>query len=259
MFRNLESNLNNGLACFNINSLKANAGRFQFMVLGIKEADSFVLNIDKNKIESSTKVKLLGVKIDKQPKHIEELCRKAAYTLHALHRIRNYLTFEKATFLANAFINSQFTYASLIWMLAGKSSIAKICKMLFRILQIVYNNYDKSYHGLLNFSNDVSILQKHIQFLAIEIHKSLKNINPEFMWECFNKNPLQYNLRKGDIVYLLPARSSCNGINSLAFRGGLLWNSLPCNVKQSHNLEEFKLKLINLGNIYCTCVVCRGK
>ena len=83
------------------------------------------------------------------------------------------------------------------------------------------------------------------------------NINTEFMWEFFNINPLQYNLRKGDIVYLPPARSSCYGINTLAFRGSLLYNSLPSKVKQSHNLEELKLELTNLGNIHCTCVVCR--
>ena len=76
------------------------------------------------------------------------------------------------------------------------------------------------------------------------------------MWEFFNKYPVQYNLRKGDIVYLPPARSSRYGITSLAFRGGLLWNSLPSNVKQSQNLEELKLKLKNLGNIHCICVVC---
>ena len=61
---------------------------------------------------------------------------------------------------------------------------------------------------------------------------------------------------QGDIVYLPPARSSRYGINSPAFRGDLLWNSLPSNVKQSHNLEEFKLKLKNLRNIHCICVVC---
>ena len=108
----------------------------------------------------------------------------------------------------------------------------------------------------MNFSNDVSIYQRHLRFLAIEVYKSLTNINLEFMWEFFNKNPVQYNLRKGDIVYLPPARSSRYGINSLAFLEGLLWNSLPSNVKQSNNLEEFKLKLKNLGNIHCTCVVC---
>ena len=65
MFRNLESDLSNALAWFNINSLKANPGKFQFMVLRTKEADYFVLNIGKSKIESSTEVTLLGVKIDK--------------------------------------------------------------------------------------------------------------------------------------------------------------------------------------------------
>ena len=59
VFRNLESDLNNVLAWFNINSLKANPGKFQFMVQGTKEDDSFVLNIGKNKIESSTEVTLL--------------------------------------------------------------------------------------------------------------------------------------------------------------------------------------------------------
>ena len=114
--------------------MKVNPGKFQFMVLGTKEDDSFIVHIDKNEIESSTEVTLLGVNIDKQLKfksHIEELCRKAAYKLNALRRIRKYLTVKKAKLLANAFINSQFTYAPLIWMFGRKSSIAKICKIHF--------------------------------------------------------------------------------------------------------------------------------
>ena len=80
VFRNLEINLNKVSAWFNINSLKSNPGKFQFMVLGTKENDSFVLNIGKNKIESSPEVTLLGVNIEKQLKltlksYIEELCR----------------------------------------------------------------------------------------------------------------------------------------------------------------------------------------
>ena len=53
----------------------------KFMVLGTIEDDSFVLNIGKNKIESSSEVTLQRVKIGKQLKfksHVEELCRKAA-------------------------------------------------------------------------------------------------------------------------------------------------------------------------------------
>ena len=89
----------------------------------------------------------MGVYFDKKLKfkiHIEELRRKAAYKRHDLLKIWKYLTVEKAKLLANVFITSHFNYARLIWMFAGKLSIAKVCKIHFRTLQIVYNNYDKS-------------------------------------------------------------------------------------------------------------------
>ena len=82
----------------------------------------------KNKIESSTKATLLGVKIDKQLKfksHMEELCTKA-YELHTLSRIGKYLTIQKAKLLTNDFINSQFTYTPIIWMFASIDKIDKI-------------------------------------------------------------------------------------------------------------------------------------
>ena len=51
--------------------------------------------------------------------------------------------------LANAFINSQFNYAPLVWMLSGKTSINKTCKIYYRTLQVIRNDYQKSYDELL--------------------------------------------------------------------------------------------------------------
>ena len=65
----------------------------------------------------------MGITIDNDHKfkmHIEDLCKKASYRIHALWRIREYLTVDKAKILANPFIDSQFDYAPLIWMFAGK-------------------------------------------------------------------------------------------------------------------------------------------
>ena len=42
-----------------------------------------------------------------------------SFLLHALRRIRKYLTAEKANLLAKAFSNSQFSCAPLIWMFSG--------------------------------------------------------------------------------------------------------------------------------------------
>ena len=121
------------------------------MVLGTKEDDLFVLNISKNKVQSSTEVTLLGVKLDKQLKfktHTEELCRKAAYKLHALSRIRKYLTVEKAQLLAEVFINTQFTYAPLTRIIACKSSLLKFVKYTFehfKLFIIVTMNHIMTY------------------------------------------------------------------------------------------------------------------
>ena len=122
--------------------MKANPGKFEFMVLGVKNIVQFTISVNSKIILCSNKVKLLGITIDNElkfKKHIEDLCKKASYKLHALRRIRGYLTVEKARILANAFIDSQFNYAPLIWMFAGKTLINKICKIHHRTLQVVYN------------------------------------------------------------------------------------------------------------------------
>ena len=106
----LKTDLVGVMEWFKINSLKANPGKFQFMVLGYKDERSFNIHINNVQIKNSNEVTLLGIKIDKNltfKKHISELCRRASYKLHTLRRIRKYLTVEKAKLLVNAFINSQ--------------------------------------------------------------------------------------------------------------------------------------------------------
>ena len=110
-------------------------------------------------------VKLLGIIVDNElkfKKHIEDLCKKASNKLHALRRIRGYLTVEKARILANAFIDSQFNYAPLIWMFVGKTLINKICKIHHRTLRVVCNEYNKLYGELLQLNNNVPIHQRHL-------------------------------------------------------------------------------------------------
>ena len=99
------------------------------MVLGVKKIAHFTINLNGKVIPCSNEVKLLGVTTDNElkfKKHIEDLCKKASYKLHALRRIRGYLTVEKARILANAFIDSQFNYAPLIWMFAGKTLVKSV-------------------------------------------------------------------------------------------------------------------------------------
>ena len=65
---------------FQVNSLKANPGKFQFMILGDKNNN--VLNIHDKEIKNASVVELLGITIDsrlKFKKHLDNLCRKTSY------------------------------------------------------------------------------------------------------------------------------------------------------------------------------------
>ena len=108
---------------FKIKSMKTNPGKLQFMVLRVDNIAPFRHNLNGKIIPCSIEVKFLGITIANEPKfkkHIEDLCQKTSHELHALRRIRGYLTPEKARILANVFIDSQFSYAPFIWMFAGK-------------------------------------------------------------------------------------------------------------------------------------------
>ena len=114
ILKNLKHVMVNVLKWFKVNSMKANPQKFQFMILGKSTRQTIILNI---KIRESQNVELLGLAIDNRltfKDHINMLCRRASYKLHALRRIRKYLTLDKSKLLYHAFINNQFNYASII-------------------------------------------------------------------------------------------------------------------------------------------------
>ena len=136
----LKFDMQNILTWFKVNSMKPSPKKFQFMVLGRTTRQSIIPNINNIKIRESSSVTLLGLTIDNRltfKDHINILCGKANLKLHALRRIRKYLTTVKAKLLYNTFINSQFNYASIIWMFCYKQDYLKIAKIQCKALKIV--------------------------------------------------------------------------------------------------------------------------
>ena len=78
---------------------------------------TIMLKANSIQVEASDDVLLPGIAIDKKltfKQHVQNLCRKAQYELHALRRMRKFLTTEKAKILDTVFLDSQFYYALLL-------------------------------------------------------------------------------------------------------------------------------------------------
>ena len=61
-------------------------------------------------------MEMLGLIVDNKlsfEKHIAKLCQTASHKLHALRRIRKYLTLEKARVTGNVFVDYRFSVSNL--------------------------------------------------------------------------------------------------------------------------------------------------
>ena len=63
------------------------------------------------------------------------------------------------------------------------------------------------------------------------------------MWEMFQMKNIPYKLLISSLLVLPQISSSNYGINSIIFRGSLLWNSVPDYTKSSSTLAKFKVNI----------------
>ena len=95
----------------------------------------------------------------------------------------------------DSFINAQFSYCLLILMFHDRYLNTKVNKTHERALRIVYKDTHADYETLLKLDKAVSIHQRNLQYLMIEIYKTKNSLNPSFMRELFKPRDIDYNLR----------------------------------------------------------------
>lgn len=91
-----------------------------------------------------------------------------------------------------------------------KRYITEYCR-IWNIWKIILNLF------LLN--DDLSIYQKQLHFLTTGIFNSVKNSNPQLMWNYLSFKPIPYELTKGNVMHLPPAQSTQHEINSILYCG----------------------------------------
>ena len=64
-----------------------------------------------------------------------------------------------------------------------------------RALRIVYKDNISNFENLFELDNFVTVHQRSLQLLTIEIYKTKYNLNPSFMKKIFEEKVMPYNLR----------------------------------------------------------------
>ena len=178
---------------------------------------------------------------------------------NALSRVAHYMSIEQRRIIMRAFISSQFGYCQLVWMFHSRRLNNRINNIHERALRLVYRDYSRtSFKALLQIDKSVTIHQRNLQVLIMEIFKTKVGINPEIMNEIFIfKKPI-YDFRKTDTLKRIKVKSVKFGTESVSYLGPKLWDLLPTEFKNIESLSKFKDKITGWDTDECPCKLCKN-
>ena len=209
---------------FKNNHLKANPGK-SHILLSFKKPE--IVSVDGISIAASSHEKLLVVITDSELKfenHITEICLKVSKKIKALCRVSSFMSLEKRRTLMKAFIESQFNYCPLIWMLHSRALNNKINRIHERALRTVYS-----------------------------IYKYLHGLSPAILNEVVNVNKtIPYDLRMRNELYARNPKTVRYGTEIISFLSPKIWSLIPQNIKDSGSFPCFK-KNIRKWKPNCLC------
>ena len=87
--------------------------------------------------------------------------------------------------IINSFILPNFNYCPLMWHFSSCESIRKIEKIQNRCFRIILTDYESDYETLLRNSNKLTMKIRRLRNLAVEVFKTLNEINSPYMKNIF--------------------------------------------------------------------------
>ena len=170
----------------------------------------------------------------------------------------NLLSFSKRRILFKAFVESQFEYCPIVWMLHSRCTNSKINRLHERALRIVYDDHVSTFDPLLAMDESFCIHHQNIQRLLIEINKALHDISGNSLKELFVKRERTIGLQSKPELVTPSMNSILKGKNSLRYFGSVTWNSLPIEIRENHSISSFGTKIKQWKAIASPCTTCKS-
>ena len=142
-------------------------------------------------------------------------------------------------------------------MFHGRIISKKITHLHDRTLRIVYKDYISSFEDLLKRDNFVTIHQRNIHSLAIELFKAKQNLPNSLLCSIFQIRSISYNLRSQTDFIRSNASTSQYGLISMRCFSSKVWQMILLEIKNSVSIESFTEKIRKWEPSSCNCRLCQ--
>ena len=85
---------------------------------------------------------------------------------NALCRLKSFLNTDQRKILLNSFIYANYNYCPPVWHFCSKKLMIKIKRIQYRVLQLLYNDYNSDYNTLLKISGKCSMEAWKLRMMA---------------------------------------------------------------------------------------------
>ena len=128
----------------------------------------------------------------------------------------------------------------------------KINKLHERALRVVYKEKNLTFKELLEKENLLTIHERNLQKLAIEMYKVKHSLCPKPIQDIFTPS------LRDNKDWVLPKVNTVNrGIETIRYMGPKTWELVPLNIKMSETLPAFKSAIKGWKPTGCRCRLCK--
>ena len=242
---------------YNMNRLTVNKKKSAVMVIGSKAQlqslnfDQFSINLDSNKIEFVNKAKYLGLLVKDDlswDDHILQLCKTMNYYVHVLRRLNKIFPKQLLLKIYKSYVQSKLDYGLSIWGCTTEGNLDRVQRIqnFCASTRIMCKNYDYINTRGIDLVNSLkiqTIRQRRDYFLSVLMFKAIHGLAPHYL--CNDVTMVVdvhgYNTRSSENMNLyVPKYTKEICKRSFAYKGSMLWNDLPDEVKESSSLDAFK-------------------
>ena len=248
----LNEDLTNVFNWLQANKLTLNMTKTEFMLIGSGQrlgtlTASPTTRMNSTQVSQVTSTKSLGVIIDDRldwHSHIEKLTKKIASGIGCLKRVRHLIPASTLHLLYQALVKPHFDYCDIVWGSCGITLRDKLQKLQIRAARVLtFSSYDADATKLLEFLSWKNLTSQQEIHRVTMVFKCLHGLAPEYLNSKFRWRNSAYDLRDSENKLNVPLPRTNYYRKSFSYSGATLWNSLPCDIRNTESLGLFKRKI----------------
>ena len=235
------------------NKLKLNDDKTEVMFLSSRYYHKCInvsnFTIDNITIVPASSVRNIGIIFDSimsMEDQVTAICRSTHYHLRNIGRIRKCITYDACEKLVHALVTSRLDCGNALLFGLPDYQYDRLQRLLHTAARIL---------TLTPISNHITPILKELHWLPIEkridykialiTFKSIHSLAPVYISEMIMPYPTPRPLRSADSNFLaIPqSRTKTYGDRTFSVAAPTLWNGLPDELREIHELGHFKTQL----------------